>query len=274
MSDDTPSQREDAAADKAERESPGRLLQAARKRKGLSLDELVGQTMLSRSTLAALEADDFGQLSQPVYVRGYYRKCAKVLDLSEDELINAYAEHADVSEPRPASPGQMAVIPQDVTPRSWRWVNVLWGTAAIIALLAVAWWLLPRPDQGAAAAGGNADTLRQALPLLDDGSKSAPQTETAPETAPAEPGEGLARLQFRVKQRSWVEVRDAGGERLFADMLSAGSERTVVGQPPYEVVLGNAPGVEVRLNGERVAFGDRIRDNKTARLTVAPGAGE
>ena len=38
----------------------------------------------------ALERDDFAVLTEPVYVRGYYRKCAKVLSLPETELIGAY----------------------------------------------------------------------------------------------------------------------------------------------------------------------------------------
>jgi cytoskeleton protein RodZ len=273
MSDEVPTEREEDGA-QAERESPGRLLQAARKRKGLSLDELVAQTLLSRSTLTALEADAFEQLSQPVYVRGYYRKCAKVLDLSEDKLMTAYAEHAGVPESCPVSPGQVDVIPQDVTPRSWRTLNVLLAAVAVAAVVAAAWWLIPLLDPGEAAGGNGAGLERAPLPLLDEG------PEPTPEYKPAAPGKEAsevtgepARLQLLVNERSWVEVRDAGGERLFADVLLPGTERTVAGRSPYEVVLGNAPGVEILLNGERVFFEDRIRDNNTARLTLAVGDG-
>lgn len=125
----------------SDRDSPGRILQAARKHKGLSIDELATQTLLSRDSLTALEADDFERLSQPVYVRGYYRKCAKILDLPEDELMAAYAAHAGVPGPRPVPPAQLDVIPQDVTPHGWRGLGLILAVLAVLMLLAAAWWL-------------------------------------------------------------------------------------------------------------------------------------
>lgn len=73
-----------------ERLSPGALIRRARERARMAPEELAAQTKLSRSTLDALERDDFNTLIEPVYVRGYYRKCAKVLDVSERELLDAY----------------------------------------------------------------------------------------------------------------------------------------------------------------------------------------
>ncbi|HKY90026.1 MAG TPA: helix-turn-helix domain-containing protein, partial [Nevskiaceae bacterium] len=70
--------------------SPGEAIRVARERARLSLDELAARTRLSRPVLEALEKDAFEQLLEPVYVRGYYRKCAKVLDLAEQPLIDAY----------------------------------------------------------------------------------------------------------------------------------------------------------------------------------------
>ena len=48
---------------------------------------------------------------------------------------------------------------------------------------------------------------------------------------------------------SWVEVYDANGERLFYDIGSAASSRKLTGTPPLRVVLGNAPGVTLDVNG-------------------------
>lgn len=269
-------------------ESPGRLLKAARERKKLSLDELADETLLSTTTLAALEADDFERLSQPVFVRGYYRKCAKILNLPEEELMAAYAAHAGVSGPRPASPGQVDVIPQDVTPHSWRSLGLTLTILAVLAVIAVVWWLTPPPD-GEYATGDRAlDGAERPIPGIpaDDGGAGpagaagkAPGTSSArqgsPDGGPAESADEPApSLQLRFNERSWVEVRDADGERLLQGVVSAGSERTVTGRPPYEVLLGNAPAVEVRLDGERVAFGDRIRGDNTARLELTKDAAE
>lgn len=276
----------------AGRESPGRLLKAARERKGLSLEELAGETLLSEGTLTALEADDFERLSQPVFVRGYYRKCAKVLDLPQEELIAAYAAHAGVPGPRPASPGQVDVIPQDVTPHSWRGFGLVLTVLAALAIIAVVWWLTPPPDEGGYTTGEPAlDGAERPIPSVPADGEDAgaggtagktPDTPSAeggeealPDAGPAESAdEPAVPLQLRFRERSWVEVRDAAGERMIADVMPAGSERTLVGRPPYEVLLGNAPAVEVRIDGRKVAFEDRIRGDSTARLTVMKDAAE
>jgi cytoskeleton protein RodZ len=79
----------DASSD-ASRQGPGRLIRLARERARLQLSELASLTKLTPSTLEALERDDFNILNEPVYVRGYYRKCAKALAVNEQELIGAY----------------------------------------------------------------------------------------------------------------------------------------------------------------------------------------
>jgi cytoskeleton protein RodZ len=58
---------------------PGRLVREARERARLSTEDLAAQIKLARNTLDAIERDDFAQLNEPVYVRGYYRKLSKVL---------------------------------------------------------------------------------------------------------------------------------------------------------------------------------------------------
>ncbi|HZR33875.1 MAG TPA: RodZ domain-containing protein [Nevskia sp.] len=87
------------------RQGPGRLIRLARERARLGLPELAGLTKLAPATLEALERDDFAVLNEPVYVRGYYRKCAKALSLSEQELLSAYEKL--VAPRAPAAPTKL-----------------------------------------------------------------------------------------------------------------------------------------------------------------------
>lgn len=83
---------------------PGRLIRRAREQAGLSIEDLGAQIKLARGTLDALERDDFRTLSEPVYVRGYYRKLSKVLPVAEAELLSAYeAQVTPKSIPLPPS---------------------------------------------------------------------------------------------------------------------------------------------------------------------------
>ncbi|MDM4769757.1 RodZ domain-containing protein [Solimonas sp. SE-A11] len=88
--------------------SPGAMIRQGRERMHLSLDELAGVTKLSYSTIEALERDDFSALLEPVYVRGYYRKCAKVLDLPEKALLDAYQARVAPRQPLPPAKLRLA----------------------------------------------------------------------------------------------------------------------------------------------------------------------
>ena len=51
-----------------------------------------------------------------------------------------------------------------------------------------------------------------------------------------------------------MEVTDHAGRRLIYELVSPGPERTVRGQPPLRVLLGNAPAVDVFYNGAPVTL--------------------
>lgn len=108
MNDDMSEDQSAAAADTppaVPTRSPGVMIREARERARISIEDLASQIKLARHTLEALERDDFSQLLEPVYVRGYYRKCAKVLNLSENELIDAY--HGLAAPKQPMTPSKL-----------------------------------------------------------------------------------------------------------------------------------------------------------------------
>jgi cytoskeleton protein RodZ len=80
---------------------------------------------------------------------------------------------------------------------------------------------------------------------------SKPAASGAPATHPASAlaGAGVKRLAFHFTGESWVEVRDASGNVIFQRLNPAGSDAQVSGSAPLEVVVGNAPEVEMSLDG-------------------------
>ncbi len=76
------------------------------------------------------------------------------------------------------------------------------------------------------------------------------------------------RLVIEVYEDSWVDVRDGAGIRLYRDLARAGRRIDVSGQLPFSLHLGNAPGLELQLNGEPIAI-KRFRSDNSARLTLA-----
>ncbi|MGH8220363.1 MAG: DUF4115 domain-containing protein, partial [Steroidobacteraceae bacterium] len=86
----------------------------------------------------------------------------------------------------------------------------------------------------------------------------------SPAGAPAH----LAALQMHFAEDSWTEVYDARGERLFYDIGSADSTRTVSGVPPLRVVLGNPVVVSLQLDGRPVPMPDGARRNMLLKFRI------
>ena len=70
---------------------------------------------------------------------------------------------------------------------------------------------------------------------------------------------GSAQLHFTFEDDSWVEIKDGAGQVIFAQLGRAGSERTVKGNPPLSVIVGNAHGVRLTYREKVVDLGPYIR---------------
>lgn len=129
-----------ASADSDMPPSPGGAIRKAREQLEMSLEELAAQTKLARTTLDALEADRFEDLSEAVYVRGYYRKCAKVLDLDGERLIAGYEARASalMATLPPAKVLLAGSNPAEPRGTGRALIAVL---VVVIAVVGVLWWV-------------------------------------------------------------------------------------------------------------------------------------
>lgn len=66
---------------------------------------------------------------------------------------------------------------------------------------------------------------------------------------------------------SWVEVRDAKGERLLSRTVTTGETVGVDGEPPLYVKIGNASGMQVSYMGRAIEL-DAFSRNNVARLEL------
>ncbi len=116
---------------------PGERLQAARIKKGLSVEDVANRMHLSTSILEAIEENNFDEITAPIFVKGYLRAYARIVALSEDEMIEQYLEMYSEEDPPISSTSN--VVPE----LSSADARIKWTTYFVIALLAVflaAWW--------------------------------------------------------------------------------------------------------------------------------------
>ncbi|MBK80237.1 MAG: hypothetical protein CMQ43_04895 [Gammaproteobacteria bacterium] len=138
----------------------------------------------------------------------------------------------------------------------------------------------PAPAAGPAAAAGPApeppsSTDGETDTALSGGVALPPATDfpgaaLARETAPADRDDGNARriteagedrLAFTFSDDCWVEVKSASGTNLYSDLNRAGAELALVGQGPFRILLGYAPGAKLVFNGEPVPLAPHTRNN-------------
>ncbi|MES2883531.1 MAG: RodZ domain-containing protein [Pseudomonadota bacterium] len=276
-------------------QGPGRLVRQAREKLNLSIEDLGAQIKLARFTLDAIERDDFAQLNEPVYVRGYYRKLAKVLPVQEAELIAAYERVAGTR--APPHPSKL-ILAGGAELGSGRRVSLKLAVTIIligVVVGALLFWGKNRvsapsvtPAPVAQPAAIEPQPQPETAPARQPGETPAPppvQSEVVPqpqqvETPPAAaaPSTPLpvassatgqtGPLQMQFDGTSWTEVKDAAGKVLISGLVEAGSNQVLDGRPPFVVFLGNAPAVRIRFNGQQIDTAQFRRGDNTARIVL------
>ena len=264
----------------------GERLRSARKARALSLEQVAESLHLDESIVLALEAEEFESMGAPVFVRGHLKAYARLVGLPEEAVLTAY---------KSADPGSEAVprIARE-TDRSVTINPVTWGIWALVALLVIilAVYVLQdeeppisvrrettsaNPDVNAAATAVPADEFAaepapKPEPVFEPEPRLKPEPE--PEFMPVEEAEPApepvgtsVRLALRFERESWVEISDSNRRLLFG-LQRAGSRRELVGDPPFNLLLGDSRGVELLVNGAPYSIPRRNITGKVARFEI------
>ncbi|MGA9853223.1 MAG: RodZ domain-containing protein [Gammaproteobacteria bacterium] len=157
-------------------DSLGAALGAAREARKLPLHKAAQDMHVGDEILTALERDDYRALGAPIFVRGHLRNYARVLGLSEDEVLAAY-EHATS---KPAPPPLITLRPSGGSALGRRFAMPVVSVAviAVLVVLAVAWWRGYRPAGQPAVALTQANSTAVEKPLPAATTLLAPAVST------------------------------------------------------------------------------------------------
>jgi cytoskeleton protein RodZ len=102
-------------------------------------------------------------------------------------------------------------------------------------------------DAGSAAA-------RRVAPEEPDANGSITTLQPADEqVAMNRVAEGGRRISIHAKFDTWVEVRRGGGAPVFSKLMKAGETFEVPAQPGYKLSTGNAAGIDLMVDGQRLS---------------------
>jgi cytoskeleton protein RodZ len=250
----------------------GARLRAAREKRGLTVLQAAERLHLDARVVQALETEDFKALGADVYVRGHLRRYADAVGESPAQLQQLYSASPHAVRP------DLTRIPRGEPDQ--RGSRLLLPALLVVVGFAVAgllWWLLTLPGEKAHPLPADrppaADTAHAGVAAPGAGAGAAPagaQSAVPPTSlrAPVSTGSTAARLDLAFSAPSWVEISDTEGRHLLHGLIEAGSTRTLTGTAPLLVVLGNAPAVALRFNGEPVTPGTLVHRDGSAHLLI------
>lgn len=254
----------------------GRQLRRTREKLALSVNDVAGELRLTGFQIRALEEDDWSQLPGDTYARGYLRSYARLLGLDADQLLaGASTQEIELSrkEPEIALPGDApAPAAEDAAARrTGRPARGWLGMLLVAVVIAAGYWQYrggwPLVLDGAGPQAGEheqaaaADEPGGPEMVADAAADDAPPMPTSPD-----------RAVFEFNGRSWIEVRDAAGQRLVYRAFPPGRRVEVQGEPPFRIYLGNAGAVRVEYMGDAVAP-DTGSGRLYARFVLGSGSG-
>ena len=85
----------------------------------------------------------------------------------------------------------------------------------------------------------------------------------APSTAAA-----ASAIRLTFTEVSWVEVLDASGKQLLSQNNPAGSEVSLDGKAPFQVLIGNAGGTRLEYRGKSIELGPMTSRDNVARVKL------
>jgi cytoskeleton protein RodZ len=256
--------------------SPGGRLRFIREQNNMSIKHVADRLYLDARVIEALEADNYEKLPPTLFVRGYLRNYAKLMDISPESIMASFEENQQKAAPSLTAPFKK----KQQASRNDLWPTVITIFVIVTLMTLMALWQFypnmaiekfpplinsheesPWPsgtdfehdtnhiteiDETRIAAGEQnmtvSSTTVQSPPAVV--SVIQPEANTPPQSA-----EQDNTIKMHFKQKVWMRITDNTGKQLFQDIGKAGEVLSLDGLPPFKMRVGNT-GVDIEYKGE------------------------
>lgn len=223
--------------------SVGAQLEQARNAKQLTIVQAADETKIQPWILESLEKDRFHDIVSPMYMRGFLKIYAKLLDLSYDDLLAQLPKDesdmlTDDIEPQPEEPMETVNIPWSAIARISSGVAVGFLVVFSISSLQPQKWF----------EGFKPASIATQLASMNPLQSSAATAEQEPLSL--DPEKPLT-LKLVAKKTTRVQLW-ADGRLLVQQQLKKGMEEQWVAKEGFRLVIAKPSEVELSLNGTSI----------------------
>lgn len=221
---------------------PGEYLRQIRIAQNLELSQVASDLNIPLKTLNALEQDEYKQLPEPAFIKGYYRSYAKYLKADASMIIQRFDEiytndtgllpnHALTNSPIRI----MGKLPGSNSDRNKKWLKralIIIVVLAVVGLIVsgIQNWSSKKTVESEAPQASN----MQVLPLNSGATASGDQ------------------LTLNFNRPTSVHIVDSTGK-----VLASGRQASALnlnGQSPFQIRLDDATAVSLSLNQEPISL--------------------
>lgn len=251
----------------------GRYLQSCRKAKEISLSAVAQRTRITIACLQQIENEDLQQLPNPVFVKGFLRAYAEVVGADAQEAISRY----EASRTRHLQTEQMQSQKRH---HGNSWLRIVIAITLLAAVIAGTLYLAERIHLPKMATTQEQPVAEPAPDLAPNSAPAAEKESAQPVVAPAPvdetspPGqektidgqnatneaitpaispnvETKLTLEITAVEVTWFKVI-ADGEAAKEFSLQPGKQMTLTAKSHFNLLIGNAAGIHLSLNGQPV----------------------
>jgi len=229
----------------------GAALREARETLGMSVEEVAIRLKFSPRQITALEEENFEQLPQLAFVRGFVRSYARLLQIAEEPLLEALPG-TPARETAPAKRTREDVLPGD---SGMRKQNLLWLTGALAVALVIV-FLAWKHDAG------------EVVPKPAAGAKNGTEAKPAPEAQNGEASQSselrkaVSENQTGPENQAASEIRPGSGTKSGSTMKSAKESTTAASVPETPNFAAAKPAARAAVPASAVAVSKEAAPHK------------
>ena len=256
--------------------SVGDILRSARESQGRAMSEIAEELCITQRYLRALESDDLSNLPGTFFYKSFVKQYASLLGIPLAKIQPGIEALIRVDEPSVPTTTERALVPIRVPDPIVQASNQYFSNRRIgvpIAALAgvllacsgfYSWWNQPPRLQ--------ARKIAPPAPVaaVNSGTQPAPASTVQVSTASAADSDSVNHvvLNLSATERTWLSITNSEGKQIFSGMLEPSQTKTLMASDAAQMKVGNAGGIDVRLNGKDIGPLGGRGEVRTVRFTA------